>query len=348
MRGYNIRFIPGLDCFFNSLYIYLESIGRANPLIYSEIWNFVYEENPEENPEQLIGMKVADDMDYEKYSQLLVKYCGIELSNVIEYDVDKTLNFMKQQMERDCPVGFFWDTFWCPWHEDYKKAHHPHACLAVKMDAESITCLDPIVISRLGVLKMDDFRDGYIGLYLGINVLDTYEESDYKKVFKDAVHYLENNKKFENMEKFILDFTDNFDIKKEFSAVKSSLYDVSFYNYIRQMAGYGFLYGDFIAEIGRKIQIESLKNCAKELKILYDDWSAVLGEFVVYYNKEYTQEIHQNMIGKLKKLYQREKNIYCELRNINLTNNMNNFSPKYELLPSKFKKMHRNISSHLQ
>ena len=70
------------------------------------------------------------------------------------------------------------------------------------------------------------------------------------------------------------------------------------------------------------------------------------------YNNILTKNSHSRQINELNDIKSYNSNLesnninintFFSSNNTNLTNNMNNFSPKYELLPSKFKKMHRKI-----
>lgn len=314
MREYHIRFIEGLDCFLNSLYVYLERIDRASSFIFSEIWDFVYQENG--NPTQFIGEKLNNEPDYDKYIDMLRKYCGIELKIYQETDSDKALECLDACIKEDKPLGFFWDTFWCPWHEEYKKMHHFHACFILDRDDTNLTCLDPIVIPRLGMLKWDDFRNGTLGVYVEIEVLDTYETPDYKEVLKKSVEYVDGNGRFELLEKFLDDFSKNFDIEREFALAKTCMYDVKFYINLRHLSGNGYLYGEFLSDAGKKLSIEKLDECGKELKKICEKWRLVLGQMVGYSNRGYTQDLHQKTIAEFEELYRREKSVFSDIKEL--------------------------------
>jgi hypothetical protein len=307
-----MRFIPGLDCLWNSIYVYLESINRANPIIYAKVWNFIYKDS--DNTDQLIGDRLSVDYNVIDYGENLRKYCGINMSLHRETDYDKTLEFLKENFADDRPVGLCWDTFWCPWHNEYQMIHHLHGSILLSMEGEQLKCLDPKVVPYIGVLKLNDLKYGTLNTYVEFEVLNTYETPDYRTIFKESVEFLDHNGMFENMERFIHDFSECFDIKKEFAAVKNCLWDVKIYINLSHIAGYGVLYGEFLKVISKEIQVERLTELAQELDSIYEMWGKVTGQLLTYYYDGYTKEAHQNMVSQFKALYTREKNVYNELK----------------------------------
>jgi hypothetical protein len=140
----------GCNCFEDFVFSLTAYLNREYQLAFSEGFGFQF------NPEDpllpgIVGNRINSANN--NMALLLEKFCGINIKINRTNTTEEAMKLINGQLDINMPSGIYLNTFYCPWHREYKSISHEHYCMVVGMDSDkNYFCIDPPLSSNVCLL----------------------------------------------------------------------------------------------------------------------------------------------------------------------------------------------------
>lgn len=295
-----------MDCLDILIYSVACWLKRDYRMQYAEAWGFDYSCEPKKRIYERIGCGRGEEYKY------LEKYHGIKLLpiNITEEE------FAKLVETEEIPLLFQYDAFWANWMEDtYQRLHmfgHHVLVTGYNKNTKEVFILDSQEASEGRWCSSEEFYKGIVSSYK-IRPIDNYnceiEEKEVLEIILGRVSSNESQGKrgiVENMELFIEDMENVFDIELEVRPYLSNFVECRLLTTINDVAKSRKKAAVAIECIRESSGNGNLTLLANRLHELGELWKQAFGVFVKYCYMNDNDRIRKKVVKKLKEIKDKE------------------------------------------
>lgn len=302
------------NCIENILVSLTAYLGCDCFMMSQEAWGFTYNlEQSDKGDAICIGDRIHSNTG--DYFGLLQQYhditCTIHDSRT--NNIEGFRQIIDGEMKGEHPVVLMIDLYWCPWTRFYKAYHAFHYCMVLENNKEkqAYCCMDPLYVQEPVWLPYHNFEQGALTCITLRRVVNE-KVIDWREAVRNAVmHYSGGEsveKTFDKMIFFARDIEASYNPFREFeekNGVKISKLSNEI-NYIR-LARLSF--SNFLMELAKRYQNDSLKNHAKTMDEIANVWYNINILFIKSSFLEENERIRKRIAKEIRHVAQMEKEL---------------------------------------
>lgn len=272
-------YYDGLNCVENSFISITAWLKLNYQLAFMQSWDFGFKTGEAHKNDLFSSRITLNPIDYR---MLIDKYCAIQFTYNTITDPNETLKIITNEFNNGRPVIIFIESFWCPWKDEYQKAHTDHFCLALGInDNGDIHCVDCSPLNYGCVLPLNEFLRGGGDCITFIVSDDIPKAMEFEKVIgelvKDLYKPIDGYNTFDSIRNFAFDFKNSFDLMKEIEGNDlSSTWGIPIIQKLRSVSGGRAQYADFLRCFYSKRNIDGLLELCAELEYVSAKWKYVM------------------------------------------------------------------------
>ncbi len=228
---------------------------------------------------------------WDKHNLLLqdavFNYIGIRPQIHDRRDNNATHHSIRNELEKNKPVGIVTDTYCLPWSPTYHKHHTIHHILIIGENADQFVCVDPYLSKEINSLEQKVFYE-LCNAIITFEIFDGNKNINPEKILiysiKNSLRCVDGKNDFDNMRDFSKDL-ENMDIKKELigygkdEAVTFEVMAILLHSIISvSSARKGF--AKFLGDLS--IRNDKLSTYAECFNKISDNWMNVKNAFIKY------------------------------------------------------------------
>lgn len=302
------------NCIENILVSLTTYLGCDCFMMSQDAWGFTYDLEPSDKGDAIcFGDRIHSNTG--DYFGLLQKYHDITctIHDNRTSNIESFQRIIDGEMKGEHPVVLMIDLYWCPWTRFYKVYHAFHYCMVLENNEkkQAYCCMDPLYVQEPVWLPYHNFEQGVLSCITLRRVVNE-KVIDWREAVRNAVmHYSEGEsveKTFDKMNFFARDIEASYDPFREFeekNGVKISKLSNEI-NYIR-LARLSF--SNFLIELAKRYQNDSLKNHAKTMDEIANVWYNINILFIKSSFLEKNERIRKRIAKEIRHVAQMEKEL---------------------------------------
>lgn len=219
--------IVGLDCYINSLLTVVNwKLGEYH-MSFWDSWCFRYV------PSVSLGESVEYPMSYVLSN--LQYYYNYVFENLEDVDNEKVLLKIIEILDCNMPVVVCIDMYFCNWTENYKKDHAEHIVVINGYKNSKFSIIDTMPVQTGIEIEFSELHDGIIWAKKVDFHINSFEYITVEKFLKYTMVRIENNKEFEQFEKFVIEISTE-KLSKDLQC-KGYIWSIPILNNLRRLYG---------------------------------------------------------------------------------------------------------------
>ena len=301
----------GADCFLDSILSLTIYYNREYELTYSDLWDFKWLPEDPMLP-GYIGYRIIDEAIFDRCK--FNKYCCIDYSLSYINSFDEFRLILQGEIIKNLPIIIHINTFWCPWHYEYKIKRNSHFCMVVGLDQFNLYCIDPILNTKINQLSNEDFIKG-MDYYYKFDVWEPVNNFNYGNILYESVNKIINNNHFDNIHRFADRFEKQFDYSLEYKDFTINALNVPMHINLGVISGMRKMYSTFLKHISKQIRKNNLCDFVLQMDSISSKWNSVKGILVKSCFKEFTDECKVKIVSLIREIAEMEERLATRLFN---------------------------------
>ena len=302
------------NCIENILVSLAAYLGCDCFMMSQEAWGFNYNlEPPDKGDTICIGDKIHSNTG--DYFVLLQQYHDISyiIHDSRTNNIDGFRQIIEGEMKEGYPVVLMIDLYWCPWTRFYKVYHAFHYCMVLESNKEkqAYCCMDPLYVQEPVWLPYYNFKQGILSCITLRRVVNE-KVIDWKEAVRNGVmHYCGGEsaeKTFDKMLSFARDVETSYDPYREFEE-KNGIRISKLCNEINYIRLARLSFSNFLIELAKRYQNDSLKNHAKSMDEIANVWYNINILFIKSSFLEENERIRKRIAKEIRHVAQMEKEL---------------------------------------
>lgn len=297
----------GYNCVDNILSAVAHWAGIDYELMFSESWGFAY--NPQQGKNLTLGKCL--NSCFENRDKLIEKYHGLKLNFCTPINTNDLLDIIKSELNKKKPVSINMDVFWCAWFKQgYQIYHAPHYVLVEEYDeiSEILYCKDGEMACNGAQLSISDLEKGSDTCLTFSFLENSKYDNDWRKIIKNAVDKLYSTNAFDAMRRFSIDFSNNFDIKKEVYGYEAFVGKAPLFKEISTIGACRKKFAKTLQYLSRTHNLQ-LYEISEMLQQVGDRWGSIFGMLMKSYYLPDNISLITKIASKINKIADYEEQI---------------------------------------